>query len=136
MLPKPDAREIDRKARMALPHQPIPKLDARERVLSFDEVYQPYDAESARTEAMRCIQCPAAPCSKACPLHNDIPLALWQLEHGEFMEAAVIFRRTSTMSEVCGRVCPQIVQCEGACIYANMSLPIAPMAMPGRTKFV
>jgi glutamate synthase (NADPH/NADH) small chain len=123
MLPRPDAKEVDRKRRMALPHQPVPKQGAEERVLNFDEVYLPYDEESAITEAMRCIQCPAAPCSKACPLHNDIPLALWQLEHGAFEDAAEVFRWTSTMSEVCGRVCPQVIQCEGACIYVKKGKP-------------
>jgi glutamate synthase (NADPH/NADH) small chain len=134
MLPRPDAKQIDRKARMALPHQPIPKQDPASRVRNFEEVYLPYDAETARTEAMRCIQCPSAPCSKACPLHNDIPLAMWQIEHGEFEEAAVVFRRTSTMSEVCGRVCPQIIQCEGACIYIKKGKP--PVAIGRLEAFV
>ncbi len=123
MLPKPGAKQIDRKARMALPHQPIPKRDAQERRFSFEEIYLGYDEEAAITEAMRCIQCPAAPCTKACPLHNDIPLALWQIENGLFEDAAVVFRRTNTMSDVCGRVCPQVIQCEGACIYVKKGLP-------------
>ncbi len=134
MLPRPDAKQIDRKGRMALPHQPVPKQPPEERVRNFEEVYRHYDPESAVTEAMRCIQCPAAPCSKACPLHNDIPLALWQLEHGEFVDAATVFRRTSTMSQVCGRVCPQIIQCEGACIYVKKGKP--PVAIGRLEAFV
>ncbi len=134
MLPRPDAKAIDRKSRMALPHQPVPKQDAAERIRNFEEAYRSYDAEAAITEAMRCIQCPAAPCAKACPLHNDIPLALWQLEHGLFDDAAIVFRRTSTMSEVCGRVCPQIVQCEGACIYVKKGKP--PVAIGRLEAFV
>jgi glutamate synthase (NADPH/NADH) small chain len=134
MLPRPAAKEIDRKRRMALPHQPIPKQDPAERVLNFEEVYLSYDAEAAITEAMRCIQCPAAPCSKACPLHNDIPLAMWQIENGEFTDAAIVFRRTSTMSEVCGRVCPQVIQCEGACIYVKKGKP--PVAIGRLEAFV
>jgi glutamate synthase (NADPH/NADH) small chain len=134
MLPRPAAKEIDRKSRMALPHQPVPKQDPRQRIGNFDEVYLPYDAEAAITEAMRCIQCPGAPCSKACPLHNDIPLAVWQIEHGEFEDAAQVFRQTSTMSEVCGRVCPQIIQCEGACIYVKKGLP--PVAIGRLEAFV
>lgn len=134
MLTRPDAKQIDRRARMALPHQPVPQQDARERVYNFDEVYLGYDEEAAITEAMRCIQCPAAPCSKACPLHNDIPLALWQIENGLFADAAVIFRRTSTLSEVCGRVCPGVIQCEGACIYVKKGLP--PVAIGRLEAFV
>ncbi len=134
MLTRPDAKQIDRKARMALPHQRVPQQDAQDRIYNFDEVYLGYDAEAAITEAMRCIQCPAAPCTKACPLHNDIPLALWQIENGLFEDAAVVFRRTSTMSEVCGRVCPQIIQCEGACVYVKKGLP--PVAIGRLEAFV
>ena len=119
MLRKPNPKEIDRKARMALPTTPIPKQDPVARRTNFDEVYLPFDEESAKEAARRCIQCPGAKCVKACPLHNDIPLALWHIEHGEFEEAARVFRRTSTFSEVCGRVCPQIILCEGSCIYVK-----------------
>jgi glutamate synthase (NADPH/NADH) small chain len=123
MLPRPNPKEIDRKKRLALQHQPVPQQLPEERIRNFDEVYLPYDEEAAITEAMRCIQCPAAPCVKACPLHNDIPLALWQIENGLFEHAAAVFRRTSTMSEVCGRVCPQDTQCEGACVYVKKGEP-------------
>ncbi|UCF19632.1 MAG: NAD(P)-dependent oxidoreductase [Gemmatimonadota bacterium] len=134
MLPRPDAKTIDRKRRMSLPHQPVPKQGAAARIGNFEEVYRPYDAEAAITEAMRCIQCPAAPCAKACPLHSDIPLALWQLENGLFEHSAIVFRRTNTMSEVCGRVCPQTAQCEGACIYVKKGKP--PVAIGRLEAFV
>jgi len=127
MLPKPSPKEIDRKARMALPDTVIPKQDPVERRDNFDEVYLSFDEESAKAAAGRCIQCPKAKCVKACPLQNDIPSALWHIEHGEFEEAARIFRQTSTLSEVCGRVCPQIIQCEGSCIYVKKG--VAPVAI-------
>jgi glutamate synthase (NADPH/NADH) small chain len=127
MLPKPSPKEIDRKARMALPETAIPKQDPVERRVNFDEVYLPFDEDQARAAAERCIQCPKAQCVKACPLHNDIPLALWHIEHGEFEEAARIFRQTSTLSEVCGRVCPQIIQCEGSCIYVKKNAAPVPI---------
>jgi glutamate synthase (NADPH/NADH) small chain len=117
MLPKPSPKEVNRKERLALPEQETPKQDPAERCGNFAEVYLPFDEESAKAAAARCIQCPKAVCIRACPLHNDIPLALWQLEHGDFESAARVFRLTSNFSEICGRVCPQIVLCEGACIY-------------------
>ncbi len=134
MLPKPNPKEIDRKRRLALPHPEIPKQPPEERIHNFDEVYKMYDPETAIAEAERCIQCPGAPCIKACPVDNDIPWALWQLEHGDFNAAAEVFRMTSTMPDVCGRVCPQVILCEGACIYTNMNKP--PVAIGRLEAFV
>lgn len=123
MLPKPDPKSVDRKRRLALPNHTIPKQDPQERIHNYKEVYRHFDWETARAEAERCIQCPGAPCVIACPVDNDIPYALWHLEHGEYETAADVFRLTSTMPDVCGRVCPQVVLCEGSCIYTNMNRP-------------
>ncbi len=83
--------------------------------------------ETARSEAERCIQCPAAPCVKACPLGNDIPYALWLLEHGEVAGSAAVFRMTNSMPEICGRVCPQSELCEGVCPYTKQGRPPVPI---------
>ncbi len=123
MLPKPNPKEIDRKGRMALPEDDVPKQNPEERRSNFDEVYLPLHEDDAKAAARRCIQCPGAKCVKACPLHNDIPYALWHIECGEFEKAAVVFRKTSTFSDVCGRVCPQMKLCEGACIYTKKNRP-------------
>jgi len=127
MLPKPNPKEIDRKARLAAEAGPVPKQDPDERRSNFRETYLPFDPEEAIAAAQRCIQCPGAQCVKACPLHNDIPWALWQLEHGNFEDAAQVFRMTSSMPEVCGRVCPQVLLCEGACIYNKKGKPPVPV---------
>ncbi len=127
MLPRPNSKEVDRKGRMKLPDPDIPKQDPVERRSNFDEVYLPFDEETAKAAAKRCIQCPGPKCVKACPLGNDIPYALWHIECGEFEKAAMVFRKTSTFSDVCGRVCPQTVLCEGACIYSKKNKPPVPI---------
>lgn len=127
MLPRPSPKEIDRKARLAAEAHAIPKQDPQVRRHNFNETYLPFDPETAMQEAARCIQCPGIECVKACPLHNDIPWALWQLEHGRFEDAAAVFRMTSTMPEVCGRVCPQVLLCEGACVYNKKKKPPVPV---------
>ena len=116
---------VDRKARLQIPAQKIPKQDPNVRVLNWSEVYLPLDIETAKVEAERCIQCPAAPCQTACPVGNDIPRALWALEQGDPIAAAEIFHETSNMPEMCGRLCPQERLCEGDCVVGKKAKPVA-----------
>ncbi|TET95134.1 MAG: NADPH-dependent glutamate synthase [Dehalococcoidia bacterium] len=110
---------------MKIPPQPVPKQDRKERVKNWDEVYLGYDLPTARLEATRCIQCPAAPCQEACPLHNDIPGALLKLEEGDVMGAAEVLRRTNPTPDMCGRLCPQEQLCEGSCVVGKKAIPVA-----------
>ena len=107
---------VDRKGRLRIPAQAAPTQPVAERVRNWDEVFLGFDAETARREAQRCLQCPAAPCTKACPLGNDIAAALWRIEHADPVGAADVFRETSNLPEVCGRICPQEKLCEGSCV--------------------
>lgn len=101
--------------RLSISAQPADKLPPEERVNSWEEVYQGLDLNRARLEAARCIHCPSTPCIEACPTHNDIPGALLLLEHGDYLAAANRFRETSSLPEMCGRLCPQERLCEGDC---------------------
>ncbi len=116
---------VDRKARLKLPPQPIDKRPAESRARDWDEIYLPWDGKTARLEASRCIQCPAAPCMKACPIHNDIPGYLALLESEDVLGAAAKLRETSPMPEMCSRLCPQERQCEGHCVLAKSSRAVA-----------
>ncbi len=102
--------------RLSIPRQPVPKQKPADRVQNFDETYLRMDMDAAIVEAARCIDCPSAPCMQACPVHNDIPAALKLLEDGDVQGAADVFRNTSTLPEMCGRLCPQESLCEGACV--------------------
>jgi glutamate synthase (NADPH/NADH) small chain len=112
--------EIDRYQRANIPAGAPPKQDPAKRVFNFNEVFMGYDEEQAIVEAMRCIHCPSPePCILGCPLHNDIPTAMLLIEQRRYVEAAEAFRATSDLPEVCGRICPQEVLCEGSCTIAG-----------------
>lgn len=111
---------VDRRARMALPGIPKPYLAPEIRITSFEEASPGYTPEQAMTEAARCIHCKdPAPCVRACPLGNDIPSALWYIERGDFQKAIDIFRETSTMPDICGRICPPEHTCMGKCVLGK-----------------
>ncbi len=119
-----DRPKVDRKARLQIPAQRIAKQDPNVRVLNWSEVYLPLDIATAKIEAERCIQCPAAPCQAACPVGNDIPGALWKLEHDDPAGASDVFHETSSMPEMCGRLCPQERLCEGHCVVGKNAKPV------------
>ncbi len=122
---KTPAPTVDRKERLKIPPQVIPKQDPKERIKNWDEIYLELDIETARREASRCLLCPAAPCTKACPLQNDIAGAFALLEQGDIIGAANKFRETSPMPEICGRLCPHEQLCEGACVVGKKTKPSA-----------
>ncbi|MFN8584015.1 MAG: NAD(P)-dependent oxidoreductase [Dehalococcoidia bacterium] len=122
---RPEPKEIDRKARFKVPSQLPEKQAPAERIHNWDEVTFLFDPEVAKIEATRCIQCPAAPCQRACPVHNDIPGSFWLLEQGDFAAAADVFRETSALPEMCGRLCPQERLCEGHCVVGKNGPPVA-----------
>jgi glutamate synthase (NADPH/NADH) small chain len=112
------ANDTEVQRRLAISRVPIRKQDPEERRKNWEEVFLGFDVESAKVEAMRCIQCPTAPCQQACPVHNDIPGAFKLLEEGDLNGAAEVFRETSNLPELCGRLCPQERLCEGECVVA------------------
>jgi glutamate synthase (NADPH/NADH) small chain len=116
---------IDRKARARVPSLEVATRPISERVCDFQDVVIPMGAEQAMLEAARCVHCPdPAPCVEACPAHNDIPSAMWLIENGEFVEAARIYRQTSSLPEICGRVCPQEQLCQGSCTHLKSFEPV------------
>lgn len=92
------------------------KSPAIERRHHFKEIYSSFTPEHACEAGERCLMCAKqASCSWTCPLHNAIPELIQLAKDGRIMEAVELSHRTSSMPEVCGRVCPQDRLCEGAC---------------------
>jgi len=95
---------------------PVRELKASERIKSFDEVCLGYSEEEAVLEASRCLNCKNANCVKKCPVGVDIPKFIEYIKKGEFEKAAEVIFKYNSLPSICGRVCPQEIQCEGGCI--------------------
>jgi glutamate synthase (NADPH/NADH) small chain len=116
---------IDRKARANMPFYDLDLRQPEVRTCDFDDVIITFSPERAMREASRCIHCPdPAPCMMACPAHNDIPSAMWLIEQGRFSEAANLYHNTSSLPEICGRVCPHEALCQGSCVLNKRHTPV------------
>lgn len=95
-----------------------PMLSPEKRIKTFEEYALGYSINLAIDEAKRCILCKDADkrCIKACPIHVDIPGFISKIAEGKALEAYDIITKTDIFPSICGRVCPQERQCEGACI--------------------
>jgi glutamate synthase (NADPH/NADH) small chain len=120
-----EALEIDRKQRARTVSRGTLTRAPEVRVCDFEDAVIPLTPEQAMEEAARCVQCPdPAPCVEACPAHNNIPFAMWLIEQGQFLEAAELYRSTTSLPEVCGRVCPQEQLCQGSCTHGKPNEPV------------
>ena len=92
------------------------KRAANERAADFDEISRAFAVAKAEEQSSRCSQCGVPYCSTHCPLHNHIPDWLRLTAEGRLREAYELSNATSTMPEICGRICPQDRLCEGNCV--------------------
>ncbi len=108
-----------------IPRVAVREQDPKVRAANFEEVCYGYNAEEAQTEASRCLNCPKPRCVTQCPVHIDIPAFIKEVTEGNFAGAAEVIHRDSSLPSVCGRVCPQENQCEGACVLGIKGEPVA-----------
>ena len=104
------------KANMSLTKNVMPTQDALVRAHNFDEVALGYTEEQAIDEANRCLNCKNMPCVSGCPVKIHIPEFIAKIKEGDFEGAYQIISKSSSLPAVCGRVCPQEVQCESKCV--------------------
>ena len=91
---------------------------------NFDEVALGYDEATAIAEAKRCLNCKNMPCIAGCPVKIHIPEFISKVAEGDFDGAYEIITRSSSLPAVCGRVCPQEMQCESKCIRGIKGEPV------------
>jgi len=106
--------------RQAMPEQP-PLVRAR----NFEEVPLGYTPEQAVAEALRCLQCKSPACVQGCPVGVDIPGFIKHMAAGDFDKAIGRIWERNSLPAVCGRVCPQEIQCEGNCLLGRKGEAVA-----------
>ena len=114
LTPPPERREMLAFVDEAqdYPHKRDPALRADD----FREIADRFDPANAAEQSARCSQCGVPYCAVHCPLHNHIPDWLRLTAEGRLREAYEMSNLTSTMPEICGRICPQDRLCEGNCV--------------------
>lgn len=115
LLAKKNSGGLKTKDRLAIPPQEIPEQDATARRRNVSEVALGYTEEQARLEALRCLQCKNAPCIEGCPVRIRIRDFVGAIAEGDYRKALEIIKENSLLPAVCGRVCPQEVQCQEKC---------------------
>ncbi|GAB4486778.1 MAG: NADPH-dependent glutamate synthase [Thermodesulfovibrionales bacterium] len=111
--------------RMKIKRHAMPVQDSGVRRGNFEEVALGYTVETAKTEAERCLQCKNPGCVQGCPVGVMIPQFIKALREGDMVRAVEWMKVRNNLPAVCGRVCPQEVQCEGRCILGKKGDPVA-----------
>ncbi len=99
--------------------------DSIERQSNFLEVALGYSYDEAIAEARRCIDCKNPRCVQACPVEVNIPLFIKYLLEDALDDAFETIYKDNILPSICGRVCPQESQCEGACVLGIKSKSVA-----------
>jgi glutamate synthase (NADPH/NADH) small chain len=107
------------------PRVQMPEQEAHIRARNFLEVPTGYTPKMAQEEAARCLQCKKPGCVAGCPVSVDIPGFIDLISQGDMTGAIRNLWGKNALPAVCGRVCPQEIQCEGKCIVGRKGEPVA-----------
>ncbi|MBF0111330.1 MAG: NADPH-dependent glutamate synthase [Desulfamplus sp.] len=110
----------EQKSRVKMPEQ-----DPAVRKRNFIEVPLGLTPEMAQAEALRCLQCKNPACVEGCPVSVNIPGFINKIAQGDFEGAAITLWTKNALPAVCGRVCPQEIQCEGRCVLGKKGSSVA-----------
>jgi dihydropyrimidine dehydrogenase (NAD+) subunit PreT len=71
-------------------------------------------------EARRCLYCFDAPCTRACPVHIDVPGFIKRIQEDNLAGSCELLYTANPFARVCGLACPTANLCEGACVLPRM----------------
>jgi glutamate synthase (NADPH) small chain len=112
----------------------MPEANPLVRNKNYEEVNKGLILQSAVSEASRCLDCANPTCIDGCPVGINIPKFVKQIEAKDINGAAATLKETNVLPAVCGRVCPQEIQCEASCFY-SVSLKKDPVAIGHLERF-
>ncbi len=113
------------KGKEKIPRQRMPEQKPDVRKRNFNEVPLGFDEDTAVKEAERCLQCKKPACIEGCPVSVDIPGFIRLIKERAFTKSIRNVWERNSLPAVCGRVCPQEIQCEGKCILGKKEDPVA-----------
>ena len=108
-----------------IPRQLMIEQDPNVRRNNFEEVPKGLTLEIVKLETQRCLQCGNPLCIEGCPVNVNIPDFIRLMKQEKFKEAALFIKNYNLLPGICGRVCPQEIQCEGACLLGKINKPVA-----------
>ncbi|MBF0508316.1 MAG: NADPH-dependent glutamate synthase [Deltaproteobacteria bacterium] len=118
-------KPVDKPKKDKVPRQAMPEQEPQVRARNFEEVPLGLPAELAILEASRCLQCKKPSCVEGCPVNVQIPEFIKCMAEGDFLGAIRQIWQRNSLPAVCGRVCPQEIQCEGSCVLGKKDAPVA-----------
>jgi glutamate synthase (NADPH/NADH) small chain len=122
--PKSPKKRPDLPRPWLIPPPVMASQDPKQRIRNFDEVNLGYTEEQVLFEANRCMACKNPKCVEGCPVEIDIDLFLEAVRKHNYREAIQIIKTKNSLPAICGRVCPQEVQCQASCILSRRGHPI------------
>jgi glutamate synthase (NADPH/NADH) small chain len=84
-----------------------------QRLKTWKEFVVALNADQAKVQGARCMDCGTPFCNSGCPVNNVIPVFNDLVYRGDWQNAITVLHSTNNFPEFTGRVCP--APCEAAC---------------------